>query len=236
MSTTIVGLVQGIQKGKPYTANVGPQAGNQLVTHTITIDTDEGSVKVQKNTLLTTNFSIATGTKVQVTYDTVQQGTFTNNKIAKDGLLILQDDGTPTQVTSTGQPKPAYIPGGVASKTTSTGVASIGGSSGGFQKSSYSSEGARNGMIVNASLALATARSKGGGEITLSSLKEAADDIKALTEYVETPQGNKASPKAQIEAKAEAKKETLKKAPGKSAQVQAINDFDEEDDSPFDQD
>ncbi len=63
-------------------------------------------------------------------------------------------------------------------------------------KPAYDSNGARNGMIVNASLALATARAKYetrdaitdngfNKHLTLAQLQKAADDIKALTLYVE---------------------------------------------------
>ncbi len=175
MSTTITGTVIGVTKGKPYTSKLGPLAGKTMVTNKILIETDTGQTTVQKNSMATTNFTLASGTKVQATYEekthtTASGDSFVNNNLVKDGLLVLTDEGAPLQVSASGTPKPAFVPG---SGSTGGGATKTG--------STYNSEGARNGMIVNASLALATARK----DVSISALLAAADDIKALTKYVE---------------------------------------------------
>lgn len=228
--TTITGTIGSIVKGKPF--NIAGRG--DLVTHTITVNTDTGSVKVQKSTLTTTDFTIPEGTKVQVTYETTSVNSktgnvFVNNKIVKDGLLILQGD-TPVQITSQGAPKPEF---NARPLNEILGPVKTGGSS-------YSSEGARNGMIVNASLALATARAvqgitaSTGQPLSLTELKQAADDIKALTGYVETGLASTASEATTPAPKASAKP-ALKALPKKQPVLEE-QELDLDDDSPFDLD
>jgi hypothetical protein len=79
-----------------------------------------------------------------------------------------------------------------------------------FAKTTYNSDGARHGMIVNNAVELAGLRKT----LDLKSLIQAADDIKALTEYVE----GKAPP-------------VLEKAPKAKAKV--TQDEDDDGEAPF---
>ena len=161
MSITVKGQVLGVTRGKEFDSKYG-----KMVTYTIEIDTEDGPVKVQKNSMSSTQFNLANGTNVSAEYEeqvvhTKTGKSFTNNKLVKDGLLIVSQTGEAQQLSASGTPRPT---------NNLTGKSSI-----------YNNEGARNGMIVNASLALATARKS----VTLEALKQAADDIKQLTQYVE---------------------------------------------------
>ena len=230
MSTTITGTVIAVTKGKPYTSKVGPLAGKTMVTNKILIETDSGQVTVQKNSMATTNFTLASGTKVQATYDertvNTQNGdSFVNNNLVKDGLLVLSEDGAALQVGSTGAPKPAFTPGGHGGHSGSSS------SSGQKTKAAYDSDGARNGMIIKAALDLATARK----DVSLASLLLAADDIKSLTKYVEDGVTSIAATKASASVVAKSAtvptKTVVKELPKTKPQVYVE---DEDDSSPFD--
>lgn len=187
MSQIAKGTVKSTIKGKKTFSS--PQGS--LATYTIVLETSEGELKVQRNGLANSNFNIQPGTEVQVTFDskviTSKDGSFedfTVNTVVKDGILVFKGNET-LSVDSKGNPKPLFVKSETTSKTPAKGnpspvqttsKATPGKSTG------YSNEGARNGMIVNASIALASARE----ELTLDNLLKAVDDVKLITEYVET--------------------------------------------------
>lgn len=164
---TITGAVNSVKAGKPF-----DMAGfGTLVPQNITIHTDGGEdVTVTKNTKSTTNFNLPPGTLVSATFEsknvTTKTGTvFTNNKLVKDGLVVLTNGSKEIQAANAPtMPK------------TSEDFRSVPKTSG------YNAEGARNGMLVGQSVALATARK----ELTLDGLIAAALDVKALTDFIET--------------------------------------------------
>lgn len=102
--------------------------------------------------------------------------------------------------------QPAFSPKGASHSTTT-------GSSTTASKGTYNSDGARHGMIVNNAVELAGLR----GKHTLKDLLQAADDIKALTEHVES---GKTAPTTTV-----SKTETVKK-------TKVVEEDDEEND-PF---
>lgn len=160
--TQVTGTVTNV---KTTSGAIGPEkkAAN---FHTITLDTDKGSVSVQKTTLATTAFTLDVGTKVLVTYETTTNGKYTNNKIVQGGLVVLSDD-TPVVIKASSGAGPDNT--AVTSKTV-------------VNNQRYDNNGARNGMITGKAVELAVARKA----LTLEGLKKAADDVKALTDYVET--------------------------------------------------
>lgn len=201
MSISIIGLVGEIKRGKPYQTKFG-----EMVTTNITIETDNGNVVVQRAGMANKTFNLAGGTKVQATYEektTEHNGNvYVNNKLVKDGLVILNEKtGEALPVSATGEAKPAQAP---------------------FGSKGGNPEGARHGMIVNNSVALATAR----GDLSLKALLQAADDVKTLTEHVEAGKKTEA---------AEASKPALKRVGAQKASP-TTQVLDDDDENPFDLD
>lgn len=200
MTTKFTGIIQEVRAGKPFVYKAGNLAGKQGVTDTIILDTDQGEIKIQRNRLSTSVLSLAPGTEVEINTEeftrTTEKGTFTNKVVSKNGLIILEN-GNRMEPTATGGLKPAYVPGQTQNSTPS--------GSGNQSVKQFDSNGARCGMVVNNAVKLAEARK----QLSLQGLKEAADDVLALTQYTEGGGGQIASPTSS-DSVTEASKKTSK--------------------------
>jgi hypothetical protein len=162
MSLTIKGKVQKVT-AKAYES----QGLGSMLDHSIIVNTDSGNVTVHKHTKASTAFDLKPGTEVQITYDSTeregQHGSYTINKIIKDGLVILHSGENSKEKTSTAK---------VTSTLSSTPA---------VKTSTYDPNGARNGMITGKAVELAIARKA----LDLDGLKLAASDVAKLAEFVE---------------------------------------------------
>src|SRR6187402_2082926 len=145
---TIEGLIEKYEQSE-FTLKKGPAAGKTFVSHKLSVRSEDGSlVKVEKDTIPTTNLGLEEGNKIRVTYDT-QTG-----KVEKDqmggpkNLVILDTEGNQEHVES--KPEHNYqAPDGSTHKSVtkilSDNKATL------SKKDSYvsNSEGQRKGMLFN---------------------------------------------------------------------------------------
>ena len=170
---TIQGTVAGVTTA-PYTTQHGT-----LNKHSITVNTANGSVIVEKSTKPQTLFQLNVGEPVTVTFEESQYqapngNMYTNRKIVQNGLVRLSLPQQPQQ-SFTPSPAPAGNPsyGQAPAQQQSFQPAQNGNNKG---------DGARNGMIIKEAVNLATSRK---ADATLKDLISAAQDIQTLTKFVE---------------------------------------------------
>lgn len=197
----VKGVITKVVDGKTYESKFGT-----LKNQNVTITNESGQeVTVQRGAKPESNGQGLVGKIVHCTYTTseieTRNGTMTIHKTDSKGFVLEQQGGFQGYTQGYG----AKI-----QSTSSTGNTSV------PQKSSYNSEGARHGMIVGNAVELAGLRKN----LTLDGLLEAARDVLALTQAVES--GELGAPKAEVKTKAE--KET------KKAKVQVADLSDE---APF---
>lgn len=192
--STVKGTIQGHTK-KAWTN----KEGGQMVDNSLVVDTGEKKITVHKHTRDSTEFNLSSGTQVQVSFDAItrqgKNGEYTVNNIIKDGLTVLSSGST-------------------AKSESKESVAPLSLISGSSNKGSYDPNGARNGMIAGKAVELAISRkgSNLAGLPTLDDLKQAAQDVLALTFYVEAGAKQETKVKEPVKAvkKVEKKIEAVK--------------------------